>query len=103
MRVKVRILDLAEADLLSGFQFYERKSPGVGWYFLDTLYGEIESLHLYAGIHRKSAGFYRMLSRRFPFAIYYRTSEDEIQVWRVLDCRRNPDWVKEELRKTNPD
>jgi hypothetical protein len=27
----LRILDLAEADLLRGFRFYERKSPGVGW------------------------------------------------------------------------
>ena len=32
----LRILDLAEADLLSGFGFYEGQSDGVGWYFLDT-------------------------------------------------------------------
>ena len=37
----LRILDLAEADLLRGFRFYERKSQGVGW--LDTLSAEIES------------------------------------------------------------
>ena len=96
----VRILDLAEADLLLGFEFYERKSPGVGWYFLDTLSGEIESLHLYGGIHRKWVGFYRMLSRRFPFAIYYRMFDDEIQVWRVLDCRRDPDWIEQQLRRS---
>ena len=40
----LRILDLAEADLLRGFRFYERKSPGVGWYFLDSLSAEIEFL-----------------------------------------------------------
>jgi plasmid stabilization system protein ParE len=98
--VTVHILDLAEADLLLGFEFYERKSPGVGWYFLDTLSGEIESLHLYGGIHRKLAGFYRMLSRRFPFAIYYRMFDDEIQVWRVLNCRRDPDWIEQQLRSS---
>ena len=65
----LRILDLAEADLLSGFGFYEGQSDGVGWYFLDTLYSEIESLRLYAGTHRKHLGYHRMLSRRFPFAI----------------------------------
>jgi hypothetical protein len=27
----LRILDLAEADLLSGFGFYEGQSDGVGW------------------------------------------------------------------------
>ena len=93
------ILDLAEEDLLSSFEFYERKSPGVGWYFLDTISGEIESLHLYAGVHRKSLGFFRMLSRRFPYAIYYRIRGDEIQVWRILDCRRNPNWIRVQLRR----
>lgn len=34
--MNLRILDLAEADLLSGFRFYERRSAGVGWYFLDN-------------------------------------------------------------------
>ena len=64
--MKLRILDLAEVDLLSGFRFYERRFRGVGWYFLDSLSAEIESLHLYAGVHRKYLGFFRMLSRRFP-------------------------------------
>jgi plasmid stabilization system protein ParE len=93
--MKLRILDLAEADLLSGFQFYEANSAGVGWYFLETLSGEIESLRLYAGVHRRVLGFFRMLSRRFPYAIYYRIQGDEIEVWRVLDCRRDPQWIRE--------
>ena len=97
--MNLRILDLAEADLLSGFRFYEGKSPGVGWYSLDTLSAEIESLHLYAGIHRKYLGYFRMLSRCFPFAIYYRIEGDEVQVWRVLDCRRDPAWIHRQLRE----
>ena len=96
----LRILDLAEADLLSGFGFYEGQSDGVGWYFLDTLYSEIESLRLYAGTHRKLLGYYRMFSRRFPFAIYYRIEDDEIQVWRILDCRRDPRWIRKQLKNT---
>jgi plasmid stabilization system protein ParE len=54
--MKLRILDLAEADLLSGFRFYERRSAAAGWYFLDGLFAEIESLRLYAGVHRNSGG-----------------------------------------------
>ena len=76
-QMNLRILDLAEADLLSGFQFYERRSQGVGWYFLDTFSGKIESLHPYSGSHRKVLGFFRMLSRRFPYAIYYRIDGGE--------------------------
>ena len=49
----IRILSLAEADLLNGFRFYERQSSGVGLYFLESLTSDIESLRLYAGIHRK--------------------------------------------------
>jgi plasmid stabilization system protein ParE len=94
----VRILDLAEADLLSGFRFYQRRCRGVGWYFLDSLSAEIESLHLYAGIHRKYLGYFRMLSHRFPYAVYYRVADDEVQVWRVLDCRRNPRWIRKQLK-----
>jgi len=66
--VKLRILDLAEADLLNGYQFYESQSSGIGSYFFETLYSDIESLRLYAGIHRQLFGFHRLLSRRFPFA-----------------------------------
>ena len=95
----LRILDLAEADLLRGFRFYERKSRGVGWYFLDCLSSEIESLHLYAGVHRRHLGYFRMLSRRFPYAIYYRITGEEVQVWRVLDCRRDPRWIRQQLKR----
>jgi hypothetical protein len=91
---------LAEADLLAGFQFYERQEPGVGSYFLESLYSDIESLHLYAGIHRRVHGYHRLLSKRFPFAIYYDVAEAEISVWRVVDCRRNPRWIRSELRRS---
>jgi len=97
--VTLRVLSLAEADLLDGFRFYERQTSGVGWYFLESLNSDIESLRLYAGIHRKVFGYHRMLSKRFPFAIYYDLQHDEIRVWRVLDCRREPRWIKLQLRQ----
>jgi len=97
--VRLRLLSLAEADLLAGFRFYERQSPGVGSYFLETLYSDIESLHLYAGIHRRVFGYHQLLSKRFPFGVYYDMDEEEIRVWRVLDCRRDPQWIRSELKK----
>ncbi|MGC2352021.1 MAG: hypothetical protein WA496_01360 [Candidatus Udaeobacter sp.] len=96
----LRILSLAEADLLDGFRFYERQSIGVGWYFLETLSSDIESLRLYASIHPKVFGYHRMLSKRFPFGVYYDLHEEEIRVWRVLDCRRDPRWIKAQLRRS---
>ena len=38
--MKLRLLSLAEADLLSGFRFYERQEQGVGTYFLESLYSD---------------------------------------------------------------
>jgi len=97
--VTLRILSLAEVDLLDGFRFYERQGIGVGWYFLESLNSDIESLRLYAGTHRRVFGYRRMLSKRFPFAIYYDLHKAEIRVWRVLDCRRDPRRLKRQLTR----
>jgi len=97
--VTLRILSLAEGDLLDGFRFYKRQGSGVGSYFLESLASDIESLRLYAGTHRLVSGYHRMLSKRFPFAIYYDLLKDEIRVWRVLDCRRDPGWLKLQLTR----
>jgi hypothetical protein len=78
--VTLRLLSLAETDLLNGFQFYERQKSGLGSYFLDSLYSDIESLRLYAGIHRRLFGYHRLLSKRFPFGVYYDVSGDDIRV-----------------------
>ena len=96
--MRIRILSLAEADLLDGFRFYEHQDQGVGGYFLESLYSDIESLRLYAGAHRRVFGFHRMLSKRFPFAVYYDVVEVEVRIWRVLDCRRDPRWIQTQLR-----
>ena len=72
----------------------------MGDYFSDTLYGEIESLALYAGIHNKRFGFYRALSRRFPYSIYYDIEDGEARVYGVLDNRRNPSWIYSHLKES---
>lgn len=95
--MKVEILDAAERDLVDGFKFYERQSKGLGNYFLDSLFSDIESLYIYAGIHSLHFGFYRLLSKRFPFAIYYKVQKDIVQIYAILDCRRNPAWIRNRL------
>jgi len=91
MRVRaVIVLDEAADDLEAGRAFYDSREQDVGDYFLDCLLADLESLRLYAGIHRIQFGFHRMLARRFPFAIYY-------DVAAILDMRRNPAWIRKEL------
>jgi plasmid stabilization system protein ParE len=95
--MKVRILHSALEDLSNGRRFYERRSSAVGAYFFDSLFSEIDSLVLYAGIHGIHLGHHRLLARRFPFAIYYKVIADEAVVSRVLDCRRDPSWIRKAL------
>jgi hypothetical protein len=87
---KLRALSEAQDDLVVGAKFYERRRAGLGEYFFNSLYSDIDSLLLYAGIHRFIFGFHRALSKRFPFAIFYRFERDKelIRVYRVLDLRR---------------
>jgi hypothetical protein len=83
--MKIRILDEAISDLRLRARFYENQSPGLGTCFLD-----IESLQLYAGVHIQNEGYFRLFSKRFPYAVYYQVSGDLILIFAVLDCRRNP-------------
>ena len=96
--MRVRIQDSAHNDMRNGYWFYESQESGLGDYFSDTLYGEIESLALYAGIHNKRFGFYRALSRRFPYSIYYDIEDGEARVYGVLDNRRDPNWIYGHLK-----
>lgn len=92
--MKIAILPSARDDLADGFDFYERQSEGLGAYFLESLYADIESLKLYAGIHRKVFGLHRLLSKRFPYAAYYDLEGRTIRIWAVLDCRQNPERMR---------
>ena len=48
----VEILDKVEDDLVHGFQFYETQQAGLGSYFLESLFADMESLPVHGGVHR---------------------------------------------------
>ena len=100
--MNIRILPSALADLADGRGFYERQGEGLGNYFVETLFSDIDSLLLYAGIHRQVGKYLRLLSKRFPFAVYYRVHENTVEVWRVLDCRQDPSKVRKSLTEGTP-
>ncbi|MDR9419725.1 type II toxin-antitoxin system RelE/ParE family toxin [Gracilimonas sp.] len=94
----IRILESAKNDLKSGYEFYENQAPGLGDYFLDSLYSDIDSLLIYAGIHAiRFEGYHCMFSKRFPFAIYYYVDKDAIFLDAILDCRQNPKKTEKRL------
>jgi plasmid stabilization system protein ParE len=96
--VNVRILESARADLVDAFYFYEKQADGIGIYFLDSIYPDIDSLIHNAGIHPVFFGeYHRLLAARFPFAVYYKVLQDTALVFAVLDCRREPAWTRTRL------
>ncbi len=93
--MKIRILASASRDLIDGYDFYENQAEGLGTYFLDSLYSDIDSLMVSAGVHAVHFGkHHRLLSKRFPFAVYYRVEGEIVKVYAALDCRRSPAWTR---------
>jgi hypothetical protein len=96
--VKIRVLPSAVNDLEKGKDFYEEQGQGLGQCFLDSLFADIDSLALYAGVHSIHWGYHRLLSKRFPHAIYNQIVGDVAEVKRVLDCRQRPGKIKRALK-----
>lgn len=100
MKVKdVVVMKEVADDLNDGKAFYEQRESGIGEYFWDSLLADIESLFIYAGVHVRVHGLYRMLSKRFPYAIYYEIADEIAYVIAVLPMRRNPSWLTKKLRE----
>ncbi|MFO8027190.1 MAG: hypothetical protein R6U56_05965 [Opitutales bacterium] len=64
--MKLQIRPTALEDLAKGRGFYDLQELGVGDYFFDSVFADIDSLKLYAGIHPKVFGFIGCLRRDFP-------------------------------------
>jgi hypothetical protein len=100
--MNIRVNSSAKKDLIDGYSFYERQETTIGSYFLDSLYSDIDSLVISVGVHQIIFNkYYRMLSKRFPFAIYYTIQDDTINVEAILDCRRKPAWIREKLTSSS--
>ena len=91
------VLEDAADDLAAGRNFYDKQEPGIGQYFWDSLISDIESLTIYAGEHQRYFGLFRLLSKRFPYAVYYEVAESIAYVIAVLPVRRDPVWVLQQF------
>ncbi|MDX6611699.1 MAG: hypothetical protein QOD75_885 [Blastocatellia bacterium] len=96
--MRIEVLDRATDDLVEGYHFYETQEAGLGSYFLSGLSTDIESVMLNAGIHEKAyKQYFRLLSLKFPFAVFYTVQNNTVFIHAVLDCRRDPAWIREQL------
>jgi plasmid stabilization system protein ParE len=98
MHVELRVE--ARHDLIEGAPFYDRQREGLGDYFTDCLFEDLERLEREAGVHATVYGLHRKLSKKFPFAIYYRIEGSLVDIVAILDCRRDPGSIEAHLRRT---
>ena len=96
--MRVEILPEARDDLIAGFRFYEHQASDLGSYFRESILEDIDALAVHGGVQAKVFGYHRSLSKCFPFAIYYRVEAHIVRVRAILDCRRNPSWIRRRVR-----
>jgi len=99
--MKVTVLESARRSIVDGYHFYENREAGLGPYFLDSILSDLRSLQVLAGRHEIFVDdYYRLISKKFPFAIYYKVENNVGIVYAVLDCRRDPEWILKQLNRS---
>jgi len=99
--MRVTVLESARRSIVNGYHFYENREAGLGLYFVDSILSDLRSLEILAGLHEIFVDDYRkLISKKFPFAIYYKVENNVGVVYAVLDCRRDPEWILNQLNRS---
>ena len=81
----------ARREVVEAVAWYEAQRPGLGAEFLNEVERCIASVadrpELYAIVHGEIR---RVVTRRFPYSLYYRVRQDRIVVLAVFHGRRQP-------------
>ncbi len=86
----VTIRARAEADIRRAREWYDRQRAGLGEEFLTKVRGAI--LRLRESPDRRPLyyrGFRRLLTKRFPYKLFYRIQGKQVIVFRILHSKRD--------------
>ena len=96
---KVSILPAARRDLAEARAWYEQRAEGFGDEFIALVDATLEAVRRSPEAHRLVLGpDRRALVRRFPYAIYYESTGDQVMVYAVTHGSQNPQKWRERLR-----
>ena len=96
MTRRVRIESAAREELAAAVQWYEEQRPGLGGEFLDSVHEAITRLIETPGIALRVPGCpadlpaRRVLVKRFPYAVVFMDSGEELRVIAVAHLKRRP-------------
>ena len=89
--MQVRLLPDAEIELLEAAQWYREQAIGLDYEFMrcidEATARIVRSPLMFPVVHR---GRRRALVKRFPFGIIFDMLADEIVIYAVFHCNRNP-------------
>jgi toxin ParE2 len=95
---KFRIFSIAVQDLVNAIEYYESKSVGLGGDFLDEYERTISRICRFQETWAPvSPNQRRCLMRRFPYAVFYSRTGEEIIVTGVADLRMDPEKIRKVL------
>lgn len=83
----------AEADLREAQSWYESQRAGLGQELLDEIRHAVDLLK--TDPERRAFyyhDFRRLLTRRFPYKIFYRVEGDRVIIFRILHVKRKHQW-----------
>ena len=99
MTYSLRFVPQVEGDLAQGYAWYEFKSAGLGEDFLRAFFASASEISdhplAWPSVH---GAFRRRLLRRFPYAVYFTADADNVVVFGVFHCARDPRAIQEGLK-----
>jgi hypothetical protein len=85
-------------DAITGYDWYEDRSTGLGNDFFRLFYANANEIPrnplLYPIVFKN---FRRRLLRRFPYAIYFRIEDRNVVVFGLFHCARSPGFIEDSL------
>ena len=102
MNYDFRFLPEVEDDVIAGYSWYEEKAKGLGEEFIRVFYARAAEIPRHPLLYQVICnGFRRRLLKRFPYAIYFRIEGNEVIVFGIFHCARDPSTINAELLGRN--
>lgn len=98
--MKFFISDSAYDDLRETAHFYEAQEAGMSERFVRFIWNELEQILDCAGTHRRAGKYHRVLVQKYHIGIFYLIHDDTVDIRRVIDLRRDPRWIRRELKRS---
>ena len=102
MIYNLRFLPEVEDDVIAGYSWYEEKAKGLGEEFIRVFYACAGGISRHPLLYQViCAGFRRRLLKRFPYALYFQIEGNEVIVFGIFHCARDPRAISAELLGRN--